>query len=50
MVSTDVMTLAEILFLLGFSLHNLEEGLWLPRWSRGAAKYHKSIGEGASQI
>ncbi|MBL0265058.1 MAG: HXXEE domain-containing protein [Leptospiraceae bacterium] len=24
----------EILFLLGFSLHNIEEALWLPQWSQ----------------
>jgi len=33
----------ELLFLFGFSLHNLEEGLWLPEWSKTAGKYHKPI-------
>ena len=33
----------ELLFLLGFSLHNLEEALWLPRWSKHARKYHKEV-------
>jgi hypothetical protein len=33
----------ELLFLLGFSLHNLEEALWLPQWSRHARKYHKEV-------
>ena len=33
----------ELLFLLGFSLHNLEESLWLPQWSRHARKYHKEV-------
>jgi len=35
----------EILFLLCFSLHNLEEALWLPAWSRHAERYHKAVGE-----
>lgn len=33
----------ELLFLLGFSLHNLEEALWLPQWSKYARKYHKEV-------
>ncbi len=33
----------ELLFLLGFSLHNIEEALWLPGWSRHARKYHKEV-------
>jgi hypothetical protein len=33
----------ELLFLLGFSLHNLEEALWLPEWSKHAQKYHKEV-------
>lgn len=33
----------ELLFLLVFSLHNLEEALWLPQWSRHARKYHKEV-------
>jgi hypothetical protein len=33
----------EILFLLGFSLHNIEEALWLPQWSKHARKYHKEV-------
>jgi len=35
----------EILFLLCFSLHNMEEALWLPAWSRHAERYHKVVGE-----
>lgn len=35
----------ELLFLLCFSLHNLEEALWLPSWSKYAGKYHKAVGE-----
>jgi hypothetical protein len=33
----------ELFFLLGFSLHNLEEALWLPQWSKYARKYHKEV-------
>jgi len=33
----------ELLFLLGFTLHNLEEALWLPQWSKHARKYHKEV-------
>lgn len=35
----------EIFFLLCFSLHNLEEALWLPGWSKHAGKYHKEVTE-----
>ena len=33
----------ELLFLLGFSLHNIEEALWLPQWSKHARKYNKEV-------
>lgn len=33
----------EILFLIGFTLHNIEEAIWLPKWSRNAQKYHKEV-------
>jgi Protein of unknown function with HXXEE motif len=33
----------EIFFLLGFSLHNLEEAIWLPAWSKHAAKFHPEV-------
>jgi len=35
----------EMLFLFCFSLHNLEEALWLPGWSKYAGKYHKEVTE-----
>ncbi len=35
----------ELIFILGFSLHNLEEALWLPKWSKYATKYHKEVSE-----
>ncbi len=33
----------EILFIIGFTIHNIEEALWLPKWSQSAGKYHKEI-------
>ena len=33
----------KLLFLLGFTLHNLEEAVWLPEWSRTAKKYHEPV-------
>ena len=33
----------EVLFLLGFSLHNLEEAIWLPDWSENAGRFHKKV-------
>ena len=32
------------LFPLAFALHNLEEGLWLPEWSRHAGRFHVPVG------
>lgn len=33
----------ELLFLLAFTLHNIEEALWLPRWSQYAKKFHPPV-------
>ncbi|MCW8849182.1 MAG: HXXEE domain-containing protein [Melioribacteraceae bacterium] len=33
----------KLLFLLGFTLHNLEESAWLPEWSKHAKKYHEPV-------
>lgn len=33
----------EILFLMAFTLHNIEEGIWLPKWSKYAGKYHPQV-------
>ncbi len=33
----------ELLFLFGLTLHNIEEALWLPRWSKYAGRYHKEV-------
>jgi len=35
----------ELLFLMAFSLHNLEEAVWLPQWSKSAKKFHMEVGE-----
>jgi hypothetical protein len=35
----------ELLFLLGFSLHNIEEAIWLPKWSKHAKKFHKEVSQ-----
>ncbi len=31
-------------FALAVTLHNLEEALWLPRWSRSAERWHHPVG------
>jgi len=33
----------ELLFILGFTLHNIEEAIWLPRWSKHAGRYHREV-------
>ncbi len=33
----------ELLFLLGFTLHNLEEAIWLPAWSKHASRFHPEV-------
>ena len=33
------------LFPLAFTMHNVEEGMWLPQWSRAAGKFHKPVGQ-----
>ncbi len=35
----------ELLFLFCFSLHNLEEAIWLPAWSKYAKRYHAEVKE-----
>jgi hypothetical protein len=31
---------------LAFAVHNVEEAIWLPRWSRGAGRWHPGIEDG----
>ncbi|HON80340.1 MAG TPA: HXXEE domain-containing protein [Spirochaetota bacterium] len=33
----------ELVFLLSFTLHNIEEALWLPKWSQYAKKFHPPV-------
>jgi len=33
----------KIIFLLGFTVHNLEEAIWLPKWSKYAKKFHEPV-------
>ena len=41
---TDPVFIAvKLLFILGFTLHNLEEAIWLPKWSELAKKFHKPV-------
>lgn len=35
-----------LLFLFSITLHNLEEALWLPQWSKYAMKFHKQVEKG----
>lgn len=32
------------LFPLAFAIHNVEEALWLPAWSKSAGRFHKPVG------
>jgi hypothetical protein len=38
-----ILNSAKLLFLLGFTLHNLEEAIWLPAWSKYARKFHEPV-------
>lgn len=33
----------EVMFLLAFTIHNIEEGIWLPAWSKYAGRYHPQV-------
>uniref|UniRef100_A0A832G0V8 HXXEE domain-containing protein n=1 Tax=Ignavibacterium album TaxID=591197 RepID=A0A832G0V8_9BACT len=40
----DPLTLSvKLIFLLGFTLHNIEEAIWLPEWSKYAKKFHEPV-------
>ena len=32
------------LFPVAFTIHNMEEALWLPKWSQTAGRFHKPVG------
>ena len=42
-MNESVLNAIKIIFLLGFTLHNLEEAIWLPKWSKYARKFHKPV-------
>ena len=33
----------KILFVFAFVIHNIEEAVWLPSWSKHAKKFHKAV-------
>ncbi len=33
----------QIIFLFGFTMHNVEEALWLPKWSKNAKYFHPEV-------
>jgi hypothetical protein len=33
----------KLLFLMGFTLHNLEESVWLPEWSKHVKAFHEPV-------
>ena len=33
----------KMLFILGFTIHNIEEAVWLPKWSKFAKKFHEPV-------
>jgi hypothetical protein len=44
MIMTDSMIISiKLLFLMGFTLHNLEESIWLPEWSKHAKTFHEPV-------
>jgi len=42
-MSESVLTYMKIIFLFGFTLHNIEEAIWLPEWSKFAKKFHEPV-------
>jgi len=38
-----ITTSLKLIFLLGFTLHNIEESIWLPEWSKHAKKFHEPV-------
>jgi hypothetical protein len=41
---TDLMVISmKLLFLMGFTLHNIEESVWLPKWSKHAKRFHEPV-------
>ena len=42
-MNEPVLNAIKIIFLFGFTLHNLEEAIWLPKWSKYARKFHEPV-------
>ncbi len=42
-MNTEALPFIKLLFLLGLTLHNIEEAVWLPKWSKHAIKFHKPV-------
>jgi len=42
-MSESLITSLKIIFLLGFTLHNIEEAIWLPKWSKYAKRFHEPV-------
>ena len=42
-MTVAVLNAIKIIFLLGFTLHNIEEAVWLPKWSKYARKFHEPV-------
>ena len=40
----DIITIAlKLIFLLALTIHNIEESVWLPEWSKHAEKFHEPV-------
>ena len=42
-MGVSVLSTIKIIFLFGFTLHNLEEAVWLPKWSNYAKRFHQPV-------
>lgn len=39
----NIILALKLIFLLGFTIHNIEESIWLPEWSKHAKKFHEPV-------
>lgn len=46
-MSENILIGLKLLFILGFTLHNIEEALWLPAWSQYAGRFQRPVGSNA---
>lgn len=42
-MNASTLDLLKVIFLLSFTLHNIEEAIWLPKWSNYASKFQKPV-------